>query len=121
MAESKPTHSELAAFGKREFEALLTEAEVMEYEATQDEIWGTRRRMALAALMRSKAQLSEGQSESDHGELHLAMAEEITEWKDHLATNIKLAETAVARLLSVVSQSIFEPQGPAAGAPPPTQ
>ena len=54
MAELKPTDSELAAFGQREFEALLTEAEVTDYEATQNTLWGPRRRMALATLMRSK-------------------------------------------------------------------
>ena len=118
MAELKPTASELASFGQREFEALLTEAEVMDYEATQNTLWGPRRRMALATLMRSKAQLSEGHSEPDHPDLLLTMADEITEWRDHLATHIQLAETAVARLLSVVSQSIFEPQAPDTGAQP---
>lgn len=101
------TEQELAALGQNDFEAVLSEQQVEEYERTQNTHWGARRRMALVSLLRNKQQLVDGFGEGDGPDALLDMIEDISDWQNHLKSQLELAEMAVARLAVVSSAIIY--------------
>lgn len=87
-----------------EFQAVLTPGQVQDYEATQHETWGPRRRMTLISLTRSKAELLAGFAQGENGaDVLMDMIDEVHTWRDHLIATADLAETASARLIITCS------------------
>lgn len=87
-----------------EFQAVLTPDQVQDYEATQHETWGPRRRMTLISLTRSKAELLAGFAQGENGaDVLMDMIDEVHTWRDHLIATADLAETASARLIITCS------------------
>lgn len=99
------TEQELAALGQNNFEAVLTKQEV-EYERAQDARWGAKRRTALVSLSWSKTQLVDRFGEGGGPDTLLDMIEDISEWQEHLKSQVELADMAFARL-AVVSSAIL--------------
>lgn len=96
---------ELAALGNNEFDAVVTQEQIQGYERSQDEMWGTKRRVAMIALSRSKKQLIKGFG--DGVETLIEMIDHINEWRDHMKGQIEMAEQATARLLIVSSAILY--------------
>lgn len=92
--------ADLAQLARLNFEPLLTREEVDDYEKTQNATWGVKRRIALAALTRSRDQLRDGFCMGDSPELLPQAIVEISEWETHCKHNAELASTAVARLIA---------------------
>jgi hypothetical protein len=93
--------------GQIDFDAVLTNEEFQEYEATQNETWGVNRRIAMITLARSKAQLVGGFGKAGNTDALLEMIERVQDWSDHLKASIEMAEMASARLMAVASAIIY--------------
>lgn len=105
VASSLPAAAEEVA--ALEFGAAITDAQREAIEETAHG-FGISRRIALAVLSRSKAQLVGPAKENDaFGEASVHMLEAANEYVDHLKAMLDLAQTAQARMQIVCSALVL--------------
>ena len=95
---------------KVDFAAVLTDAQINDYEATQARVWGIKRRVTLLALARSRQQLVDGFGKANGPDTLLEIIEHVSDWEKHCKANAAMASTAVARLICAAS-AILERDG----------
>ena len=96
------TEETMQLLAEHDFDALLTMAQIEEFEANYDETWRPLRRIALIVLARSKTQLVEGFGDGEGLDVLLDMMEHIGDYQDHLKSSLEVTEMAFDRLLSVM-------------------
>jgi hypothetical protein len=90
-----------------DFEASMTMQQLHDSEVGYDELWRPKRRIALLALTRTKADLVASFTKSDSGpELLMEMIEHVQDWASHLKDGIDIAEQATARLTVACATAI---------------
>lgn len=97
---------QLQRLAEFDFDAMLTDEQMMEIEAQQELTWGMKRRMTLAVLSRSKAQLLEGFGGVDDAEILLEMIDHAADYRDYLKACVEDANAAFLRLVSVAQSRI---------------
>ena len=108
--ETDSAEQEVAEMGKTDFLAVMTQKEIEEYENTQNESWGVKRRLAFITMARSKTQLVEGFGHDGGPDSLLNLIDEISDWSTHMKGHIEMAESACARLMIVASALIYSEQ-----------
>lgn len=96
----KPARSRKPKLPK--FSPVFTFEQIDQMEHDYNKDWGVRRRMVLAALTRTPAQLAEGFAEAD-GDHYGELLENYDAFKRHCEAHIELAECATARMLAIGS------------------
>lgn len=102
-AQANSIEEDSVSIGQHEFEPALTDDQVQEYESTQNELWGSKRRLAMIALSRSKTDLVKGFGKDKRADSLFEAIDHINGWSDHLKGQIEMANAAVARLMIVAS------------------
>lgn len=92
-----------------DFDALLTKEQMALLEA-RGRGFGVNRRIVLAVLTRSRAQLIEGDGDTPESvaEVLMKMADTVQDFQDHLKDLEEMAATAWARLIASVQTMVDE-------------
>lgn len=94
-----PPDDDLAQIAITDFDPALTPKQVEDYEADQSHVWGIKRRIALACLTKSKAELVSNVTQLDNGtDVLFELIDHAKAWMDHLQAMAELAGMAHARL-----------------------
>ncbi len=102
-----PTGATLA----QDFEAAISGQQLQDSERAESGPgnWAVSRRMTLAVLTRTSAELRAAWADPKGQEALLQAIEVASEWRDHMAGAVQLADMAIARLL-LTGQTVAEAQ-----------
>jgi len=99
----KTTDADLIELASHDFGAVLTIEQAQKYEDEQSDVWGVVRRLAMATLTRSKADLVAGFSPDLMPDELLNTIERVGALRDVLQAQEELLSIAQARLMCVAS------------------
>ena len=88
------------------FDALLTPAQVRDYETQDAPYWSVARRATMYLLTSDKPALLKSFGSSDAIDSLFALAEHIEQWKQHLSDQTEMATAAIARLIVIGSVAL---------------
>lgn len=84
-----------------DFGPVFTAEQIDTIDADCNEKWGQKRRMTLAVMSRSKAQLVEGFGVDKGPDVLLDLLEDVMDFRNHMKDCLEMADSACARLLMV--------------------
>lgn len=94
---------ELLALAQEQFDALITQAQIADYEASMAPQWAQTRRAMLNVLAQDKAALLAQFGHSDNTRTLAALTEDIQQLALHLQDQQHMAHSAAQRLTIVAS------------------
>lgn len=105
---SAPPLDDIADLARLDFDSLLTDTQVQEFEANQTH-WGEKRRIALIVLARTKEQLVTGFGGGSGPDALLELIEHLSDYEKHCKALQEMASIACARLIAATAATL--PQG----------